>query len=137
DVSAGFEVGAVDFGHNIGTRQIEEVVIPLQLLRPVFKPVAAIGGFFQVVSPQRRSHRPVNDDRGPAGLGFGVAVDGWIISVDVPAQNYGASTCPFASATALAMTASETPCRFKLAIRLATSGVDSSRSRSARNPCST
>jgi hypothetical protein len=62
NVRAGFEIGAVYFGYNVRARQVEQVVVALLVLRPVFEAIASIGGFVQLVPLQRRSHRAVNDD---------------------------------------------------------------------------
>jgi hypothetical protein len=52
----------MDFGDDLWLRQAEQVVVAFQVLHPILEPLAAVGGFVELVALQRRAHRAVNDD---------------------------------------------------------------------------
>ena len=62
DVGARVEVGAVDLGDDVGTREREDVGAPLQLARVVREARAAVGGLVQPVGLDHRPHPAVQDD---------------------------------------------------------------------------
>ena len=62
DVRPGLEVLAMDGLDDLRLRQAEQVVVPLQILRPILEPLAAKPRLVQLVSLDHRPHRAVEND---------------------------------------------------------------------------
>ncbi len=62
DVRARFEVLAMDGLDDLGLREAEQVVVALQVLRRILKPVPAKGGLVQCVGLDHGAHRAVEND---------------------------------------------------------------------------
>ena len=74
-IGARLEIGAVDVTNQIGLGQHQQVVVALQIVRPVGKPLAAIVGLAELVALNHGAHGAVEHEDAALqrGVKFGVA----------------------------------------------------------------
>jgi hypothetical protein len=61
DVGAGIQVRLLDGGDDVRTAEQQQVVVTLDVARPVGKPFAAVVLFFQLIALDHRAHAAVED----------------------------------------------------------------------------
>src|SRR5581483_1483073 len=81
-VGAGFEIFAMDLADDLRLRQHQQVVVPLEIARPVAKALDAILRLLELVALDHGAHRPVQDQDplGEQALQRGAVGHGGIIS---------------------------------------------------------